>query len=399
MTNNVENRLTQAVSNLNGAENYGYDAAGLRLWKQGPDGVTHVFYNGLGGKPLADFYLASGSVQGGTPMVYFAGKRVDNQSVEDRLGTAVVQGGTTIRAYYPYGELRGNPATDLQFATYKRDSTTNLDYAQQRYYSSQIARFLTPDPYQTNTGDQGDPEDPQSWNRYTYTQNDPVNGTDPTGLWTCKFDGEEDYQVGCISLWSFKVGRPVPLPKGDGGTKFPKCNPDLSDSIENQLTFIASNYAQARSNAAAIQSQMPTLPDGTKLQVDQGKLIDTFLDWSALESGWGQKGIARTLHNYFGYGSARFSSSTTWGAELTSILSHVPHTEANPNPGNISYGGYLEQTLTSNPQASSATLLQSLANAGYNTNPNYGNDIAGPGSVNDDVQRLKNCMKENGYLR
>jgi YD repeat-containing protein len=48
MTYNVENRLTQATSNLNGTESYGYDAAGLRLWKQGPDGVTHVFYNGCG---------------------------------------------------------------------------------------------------------------------------------------------------------------------------------------------------------------------------------------------------------------------------------------------------------------------------------------------------------------
>ncbi len=37
MTYSVENRLTQATSNLNGTESYGYDAAGLRLWKQGPD--------------------------------------------------------------------------------------------------------------------------------------------------------------------------------------------------------------------------------------------------------------------------------------------------------------------------------------------------------------------------
>ncbi len=89
MTYNVENRMVQAVSNLNGTESYGYDPGGLRVWKQGPDGVLHVFYNGLDGKPLVDFTLASGgAVQGGTPMVYFAGKRVDNGSVEDRLGTA-----------------------------------------------------------------------------------------------------------------------------------------------------------------------------------------------------------------------------------------------------------------------------------------------------------------------
>jgi len=143
MTYNVENRMIQAVNNsFTETDNYGYDAAGLRLWKQGPDLVTHVYYNGLDGKPLADFYLSSGSVQGGSPMVYFAGKRVDNQSVEDRLGTARVEGGTASVAHYPYGELSSPTSAEVQFATYKHDSTTNFDYAQHRYYSSQIARLV-----------------------------------------------------------------------------------------------------------------------------------------------------------------------------------------------------------------------------------------------------------------
>jgi len=47
-------------------------------------------------------------------MVYFAGKRVDNSSVEDRLGTAVVAGGTNATAYFPYGELRTCTATEVQ---------------------------------------------------------------------------------------------------------------------------------------------------------------------------------------------------------------------------------------------------------------------------------------------
>ena len=180
MTYSVENRLTQAVNtNFNETDNYGYDPAGLRLWKQSmTDSIIHVYYNGLDGKPLADFYLSSGSVQGGTPMVYFAGKRVDNGSVDDRLGTAVVEGGTNRMAYFPYGELRSGTSTELQYATYKRDSTTNLDYAQHRYYSSQIVRFLTPDPYDGSM----DPEAPQSFNRYAYVAGDPANGNDPSGL-------------------------------------------------------------------------------------------------------------------------------------------------------------------------------------------------------------------------
>jgi len=47
-----------------------------------------------------------------------------------------------------------------------------------RYYSSAIGRFLSPDPYRASGG----PASPQSWNRYTYVLNDPVNHRDPAGL-------------------------------------------------------------------------------------------------------------------------------------------------------------------------------------------------------------------------
>ena len=136
---------------------------------------------------MADFYCdtVNQAVQGGIPMVYFAGKRVDNSSVEDRHGTGVVEGGQQM-AFFPYGEQRSGTATEVQFATYKRDSTTNLDYAHHRYYSSQIARFTTPDPKASSAH----PGNPQSWNRYSYALGDPVNMTDPDGADPEFEDGE-----------------------------------------------------------------------------------------------------------------------------------------------------------------------------------------------------------------
>ena len=77
MTYNEENRMTQAVSNLNGTERYGYDPEGMKVWQQGPDGVLHVYFNGVDGKPLGDFtgtsyfngsYTVYNPVGGGTPM-------------------------------------------------------------------------------------------------------------------------------------------------------------------------------------------------------------------------------------------------------------------------------------------------------------------------------------------
>jgi len=41
-----------------------------------------------------------------------------------------------------------------------------------------MGRFLSPDPYQASGG----PSDPNSWNKYVYVQNDPVNFFDPVGL-------------------------------------------------------------------------------------------------------------------------------------------------------------------------------------------------------------------------
>ena len=71
------------------------------------------------------------------------------------------------------------------FTSYDRSSTTGLDYANNRTYSSGDGRFTTVDPigmYAANIGN------PQSNNLYAYTQNMPTDFGDPSGLlrgWRC----------------------------------------------------------------------------------------------------------------------------------------------------------------------------------------------------------------------
>jgi RHS repeat-associated protein len=97
----------------------------------------------------------------------------------------------SIGKYFPFGEGRTNPNPanspndQEKFATYTRDSATGLDYAYQRYYNSQSGRFHTPDPYRASA--QG--TKPQSWNRYAYSESDPVNGNDPSGLFASATGG------------------------------------------------------------------------------------------------------------------------------------------------------------------------------------------------------------------
>jgi RHS repeat-associated protein len=77
---------------------------------------------------------------------------------------------------YPFGE--GNNADNDEFATYRKDTSTQHECAWHRFYSATWGRFSSPDPYVMSGG----LTNPQGWNRYSYVANDPVNYNDPTGL-------------------------------------------------------------------------------------------------------------------------------------------------------------------------------------------------------------------------
>jgi RHS repeat-associated protein len=74
---------------------------------------------------------------------------------------------------YNYGST-----TRQAFTGYEKDSESGLEFAQNRYYSNKLGRFTTPDPMMAS----GYVGNPQTWNRYAYTLNNPLNLTDPFGL-------------------------------------------------------------------------------------------------------------------------------------------------------------------------------------------------------------------------
>ena len=81
--------------------------------------------------------------------------------------------------YTPFGETLVNAAANdnqAGFTGHIKDSATGLNYMQARYYDPSIGRFLSIDPV-------GFMESrPGQFNRYSYTYNDPINKTDPTGM-------------------------------------------------------------------------------------------------------------------------------------------------------------------------------------------------------------------------
>ncbi len=85
---------------------------------------------------------------------------------------------SSTQPYYASGTVRtteGTLPTDYTFTGQKLDASVGLMYYGARYYDAAIGRFAQPDSMIPN------PYNPQSLNRYSYTLNNPLKYTDPTG--------------------------------------------------------------------------------------------------------------------------------------------------------------------------------------------------------------------------
>jgi RHS repeat-associated protein len=95
--------------------------------------------------------------------------------------------------YLPFGEelvpptggrsaaqgYSGGDGIRQQFTQKERDVETGLDYFGARYYANIQGRFTSVDP--ANYQAMLNPGDPQSWNGYSYVNNNPLTRTDPDG--------------------------------------------------------------------------------------------------------------------------------------------------------------------------------------------------------------------------
>jgi RHS repeat-associated protein len=186
------NRLKEVGTG--GANVYGYDGDGKRVKKTEGGTTTYYVYSSKLGQSVME--VNTNSVQ--RAYVYSGGKVVAMQATDgqfywlhtNHLGNSRAMtdgsGNLTYKGQFdPYGatltEWSGSGNTNLnskKFTGYERDSATGLDYAQARMYNSSRGRFMTPDPIGLKGANH---KIPQSLNRYSYVQNDPVNATDPTG--------------------------------------------------------------------------------------------------------------------------------------------------------------------------------------------------------------------------
>jgi RHS repeat-associated protein len=112
----------------------------------------------------------------------------------------------------------------------------NLDYMHARYYLPYVGRFLSVDKGRF------DPLEPQSWNRYSYTTNAPLNYTDPNGREKLRFE-----------LTTAIPFRTVTVPTLSGVTRF---HGDLGrNTYRTKQTFVVETDSSQQSNGNPIFAQ------------------------------------------------------------------------------------------------------------------------------------------------
>jgi RHS repeat-associated protein len=199
LTYDAESRNTTV--NISGSPyvTFAYDGDGQRVKKQIAGGATTYYvYDALG--QMAMDYSTQAPTTTGTSYMF-----------TDMLGsvrTITDQNGNVVENYdyLPFGRMLkssdngrsavGNYPSDpdnnlssrtpQKFTGQERDAETGLDNFGARYVSAAQGRFMSPDPLGNFVADPGSP---QSWNLYSYVNNNPLNYVDPTGYDECYYDG------------------------------------------------------------------------------------------------------------------------------------------------------------------------------------------------------------------
>jgi RHS repeat-associated protein len=176
-----ENRVDTITGNGQNAQ-YTYDGDGNRV-KKVQNGVTTIYIGAIYEKNLTTgemttYYFAGSqrvAMRQGAMFYYFLADHLGSTSLTlDASGNKIGE-----MKYYPYGETRyvsGTLGTDRHFTSQREESGLGSLYDfNARMYSPALGHFLSADTIVPS------PADPQSLNRFSYTRNNPLKYTDPTG--------------------------------------------------------------------------------------------------------------------------------------------------------------------------------------------------------------------------
>jgi RHS repeat-associated protein len=201
MTNRGIQTITWNVDNqpatISGGTSFVYDGKGNRV-EETTGGQTTVYINQ---------YYQKNITTGVVTTYYYLGSQLVAQNTgstlryvsQDNLGSTSTMSTSTGTldssiSYYPFGSVQsGSVNTVKQFTGQILDST-GLYYYNARYYDPTIGRFLNADTAAP------DLQNPQSLNKYSYCLNNPLNRTDPTGLFSWNTFWKAAAIVGAVAI-------------------------------------------------------------------------------------------------------------------------------------------------------------------------------------------------------
>ena len=220
-------------------------------------------------------------------------------------------------AYAPFGEAYAQTGTgDLSFTGMNQDTVANLYDFPAREYNNIHGRWASPDPSGISFVQ---PDDPQTWNRYAYVRNSPLNAIDPTGLYCGWDDGSTDgdpNQGGadapsCIAQGGNWFGGNSPgfNPNPDDGlaAQIQQAN-DLVDSIQNGDTFAITSDTYATNSTGDSGSGNAYQP--------------TSFDTLVLQTEVFFQAVGRNFNNELNEGGC--VAAALKGAEKVDILGFIP---------------------------------------------------------------------------
>ena len=143
--------------------------------------LSHVLAETDSGGTVTAYYiygrgLISRISASGTPLYYHFDVRGSTVALSDSTGTL-----TDAYAYDPFGKVANSQGTTANPFKYVgkygvMDEGNGLDYIRARYYSPDVGRFITKDPFPGTDGDS------QSLHRYVYAVNNPIRFVDTSGF-------------------------------------------------------------------------------------------------------------------------------------------------------------------------------------------------------------------------
>jgi len=359
-TFDIENRLVAAGPGQNGQYAYapGNKRAWRGVWTSGTLTTDEVTFWGVSGQKLGAYALyitggITGIGQSNAPSVlnvnqtstnyYFGGKLIKNATGyigADRLGS--------IGKYYPYGQEKPSATTNgtEKFTGYMRDAETGLDYADQRYHSPGTGRFMTADPSKAS----GTPTKPGSWNRYAYSDGDPINSRDPFGLYstsassgvglTSEYCSYNPNDPDCENTSAY--GSAVP---GRGGPCTRAQAQAFESSSEEEASFCAGTDEEEDNSAPTCDEQLITTINQFTAGSPMGNLGAVFVKYgqefnvdprfvaalAVAESSLGRnQGNACNDFGYFWKGYGVCSPFDSYNTEILSVTKNIRRRHLNP---------------------------------------------------------------------